>query len=76
MDSHISLMEKECEIKFFDLNTTFERKLTLKPKDDVPELVMISEPVLTSFHFNEIELDCECDTDLQFVIQFYFLNLC
>ena len=21
---------------------------------------------LTSFHFNEIELDCECDTDLQF----------
>ena len=32
LDSHISLMRKECEIKFFDLNSTLEPKLTLEPK--------------------------------------------
>jgi len=26
-DSHISLTEKECEIKFFDLDSTLEPKL-------------------------------------------------
>ena len=29
---------------------------------------------LASFHFNEIELDCECESIPSFVIQFQFLN--
>ena len=32
LDSHISLMGKECEIKFFDLNSTLEPKPTIEPK--------------------------------------------
>jgi len=30
MDSHISLMRIECEIKFFDLDSTLEPKPTLE----------------------------------------------
>ena len=43
LDSHISLMEKEYEIKFFDLDWTLEPKLTLEPKVDFLELVLIPE---------------------------------
>ena len=32
LDSHVLLMGKECEIKFFDLDSTLEPKLTLEPK--------------------------------------------
>ena len=34
LDSHIPLMEKECKIKFFDLDSTLEPKPTLEPKVD------------------------------------------
>ena len=48
LDSHISLMGKEWEIKFFNLNSTLEPKLTLKPKVNFFELLVleffISEP--------------------------------
>jgi len=43
LDSHISLVGKECEIKFFDLDSTLEAKLTLEPKVDFPELVLVPE---------------------------------
>ena len=42
LDSHTSMMGKECEIKFFDLNSTLEQKLTLEPKT---ELVIVPEPI-------------------------------
>ena len=34
LDSHISLMEIECEIKFFDLDSIFESKPTPEHKVD------------------------------------------
>jgi len=43
LDSHISLMEIECEIKFFDLDSTLESKPTLEPKVDFFELVLVPE---------------------------------
>ena len=46
LDSHISLMGIECEIKFFDLDSTLEPKLTPEPKVDFPELVLVP-----TFHF-------------------------
>ena len=46
-DSHISLMETECEIKFFDLDSTLEPKLTLEAKVDFPELVLVPEPFIS-----------------------------
>ena len=36
-------MRIECEIKFFDLDSTFEPKPTLEPKVDFPELVLVLE---------------------------------
>jgi len=47
--SHIQLMRKEREFQFFDLKPTLELKLTLEPKVDFSELVLvpklfISEP--------------------------------
>ena len=33
----------ECEIKFFDLDSTLEPKLTLEPNVDFPELVLVPE---------------------------------
>ena len=36
LDSHISSMETECEINFFDLDSTLEPKPTLEPKVDFP----------------------------------------
>ena len=32
LDNYISLMGKECEFHFLDLDSTFEPKLTLEPK--------------------------------------------
>ena len=63
LNSHTSLMRKECEIKFFDSDSTLEPKLNLEPKIDFSDLVMVPKPELASFHFNEIELNYECDTD-------------
>ena len=45
LDSNILLIEKECEIKFFDLNSTLEPELTLEPKVDFLELVMVPESI-------------------------------
>ena len=33
---------------------------------DFLKLVVVLEPELANFYFNEIELDCECDTDPKF----------
>ena len=46
LDSHILLMEKECEFQFFDLDSTLESKLTLEPKIDFFELVLVPEPII------------------------------
>jgi len=46
VDSHISLMDHECELKFFDLEPTIELKLTLESKLDFPELVLVPEPII------------------------------
>ena len=43
LDSHISLMGIECEIKFFELDSTLEPKPTLKPKVNFSELVLVPE---------------------------------
>jgi len=40
LDNYIPLMGEECEFQFFDLDSTLEPKLTLKPKVDFPELAM------------------------------------
>jgi len=45
LDSHISLIGKECEIEFFYLDSTLEPKPILEPKVDFPELVMVPEPI-------------------------------
>ena len=45
LDSYISLIGKECEIKFFDLDSTLESKPALEPKVDFLELVMVPEPI-------------------------------
>ena len=46
LDSHIPLMEKECEFQFYDLDSTLEPKLTLEPKVDFPELLLVPEPII------------------------------
>ena len=38
LDSHIPLMEKECENQFLDLDSTLELKLTLEPQVNFPSL--------------------------------------
>ena len=48
LDSHIPLMGKECEFQFLDLDSTLESKLTLDPKVDFPELVLVPEPSFLS----------------------------
>ena len=45
LDNHISLMGKECEFHFFDLNPTIEPIPTLQPTFDFSELVMVPEPI-------------------------------
>ena len=41
LDSHIPLMEKECEFQFLNVDSTLESKLTLEPKVDFSELVLV-----------------------------------
>ena len=45
LDNHISLIRKECEIKFFDLESTLEPKPTLEPKVNFLELLNVPEPI-------------------------------
>ena len=46
LDSHIPLIRKDCEFQFLDLDSTLEPKLTLEPKVDFFELVLIPEPII------------------------------
>jgi len=46
LDSHISLMGKECEFQFLDLDLTLKPKLTLKLKVDFLKLVLVPEPII------------------------------
>jgi len=39
-------MGKECEYQFLDLVSTLEPKLTLEPKVDFSELVLVPEPII------------------------------
>jgi len=43
LDSHIPLMEKECEFQFLNLDSTLEPKLTFELKVDFFELVLVPE---------------------------------
>jgi len=46
LDTRLPLMDHECELQFFDLEPTFEAKLTFQPKLDlthIPESVLVSE---------------------------------
>ena len=43
LDSHIPLMGKECKFYFLDLDSTLKLKLTLEPKIDFSELVLVPE---------------------------------
>ena len=45
LDSRIPLMEKEYEFHFCDLDSILEPKLTLEPKVDFPELVLVTKPI-------------------------------
>ena len=45
LDSHISLIGIEYEIKLFDLDSTLESKPTLKSQVDFFELIMVLEPI-------------------------------
>jgi len=45
LNNHISLMGKKYKIKFFNLDSTLELKLTLELKVDFLELVMVPEPI-------------------------------
>jgi len=44
LDSHIHLMDHECELKFFDVEPTLEPNPTFEPKLDFPESVLVPEP--------------------------------
>ena len=39
-------MGKEYEFQFLDLDSTLETKLTLEPKVDFSELVLVPEPII------------------------------
>ena len=39
-------MEKEREFQFLDLDSTLEQKLTLEPKVDFLELVLVPKPII------------------------------
>ena len=39
-------MGKECEFQFLDLDSTLEQKLTLEPKVDFFELVLVPKPII------------------------------
>ena len=46
LNSHISLMGKECEFQFLDLDSTLEPKLTLESKVNFLESVLVPEPII------------------------------
>ena len=46
LGSHIHLMDHEYELKFFDLEPTFEPNLTLEPKFNFFELVLVPNPII------------------------------
>ena len=46
LDSRITLMGKECEYQFLDLDSTLEPKLTLEPQVDFLEFVLVPEPII------------------------------
>ena len=46
LDSHILLIDYECELKFFDLELIIKPKLTLEPKLDFHESVLGPEPII------------------------------
>ena len=54
LDNHIPLIGKECEFQFLDLDSTLEPKLTLEPKVDFSELVLVPERIIlepkSTFH--------------------------
>jgi len=75
LNSHISLMGKKCEIKFFDLDSTLKPKPTVEPKVDFPELILvpklfISEPKSSIPQNNILLLDqCIDHNDLVMIFQ-------
>ena len=44
--SHIPLMGKEYEFQFLNLDSTLEPKLTLEPKVNFFELVLVPKPII------------------------------
>jgi len=46
LDSHILLMRKEYEFQFLDLDSTLKPKLTLEPKVDFFESVLVPETII------------------------------
>ena len=46
LECHIPLMGKEYEYQFLDLDSTLEPKLTLEPKVDFSELILVPEPIV------------------------------
>jgi len=45
LDSHIPLLENECECRFFDLDQAREPNSTLEAKLDFLESVLVPEPI-------------------------------
>jgi len=39
-------MGEECEFQLFDLDSTLQPKLTLEPKVDFSELILVPEPII------------------------------
>ena len=67
-------MEKECKNKFFDLDLTLESKLTLEPKVDFFELVLIPEPIILQSkstippsHIPLLDIDIDLDDSVMIV---------
>ena len=61
-------MGKECEYQFLDLVSTLEPKLTLEPKVDFFELVLVLEPIILeskstipSSHILLLDIDIDHD---------------
>jgi len=46
VDSHIPLMDHECELKFFDLDPSLEPNSTPEPKFDFFESVLVPESII------------------------------
>ena len=46
LDSHVRFMNHKYELKFFDLEPTFEPNPTLEPKFNFSELVLVPNPIL------------------------------